>query len=104
MMLTGQYVLLDGHIYHKNSIYKVRYDLIGKVQKMTQEKLFDYYPENLPLRQGMHVASDAILNCADRHRMAFIAEDNDFQKRCTIVRIMPFLHEKRLYFDEDSPG
>jgi hypothetical protein len=71
---------------------------------MTQEKLFDYYPENLPLRQGMKVASDAILNCADRHRMAFIAEDNDFQKRCTIVRVMPFLHEKRLYFDEDSPG
>jgi hypothetical protein len=28
MMLTGQYVLLDGHIYHKNEIYKVRYDLI----------------------------------------------------------------------------
>ena len=35
LMLTGHFVLLDGHIYHKNEIYKVRYDLIGKVQNMT---------------------------------------------------------------------
>jgi hypothetical protein len=52
----------------------------------------------------MMIASDAISICELRHRMAFIAEDIDTQKRCSIVRIMPFLHERRLYFDQDTPG
>lgn len=104
ILISGQFKFLDGHIYHKNEIIKVRYDLIGGGRKLTQEELFDFYPENLPLREGMKIGSDAILICEIRHRMGFIAEDIDTQKRCSIVRIMPFLHERRLYFDADTPG
>lgn len=82
----------------------MRYDLIGKKPKINENDLFDFYSENLPLRKGMKIASDAILICELRHRMAFIAEDVAYQKRCSVVRIMPFLAERRVYFDVDSPG
>ena len=103
IMLSGQLRLLDGHIYHQNQLIKVRYDLIGKIQNIDETKLFDRFEENLPLRTGMQIASDAILVCELRHRMAFIAEDSQCN-RCSIVRLMPFLHERRLYFDVDTPG
>lgn len=104
MLLSGHLRLLDGHIFSQNQVIKVRYDLIGKKPKINENDLFDFYSENLPLRKGMKIASDAILICELRHRMAFIAEDVAYQKRCSVVRIMPFLAERRVYFDVDSPG
>lgn len=47
----------------------------------------------------MVVSPDAIQICELRHRMAFIAEDATKKMRCSIVRIMPYLHERRIYFD-----
>lgn len=83
----------------------MRYDLIeDKKGKLTEKVLFDYYRENLPLREGMMIASKSILMCALRHRTAYIADDHKFQNRPSIVRIMPYLHERRVYFDKDTPG
>ena len=36
--------------------------------------------------------------------MVFIAEDIHKQERSTVVRVTPYLHERRLYFDDDKPG
>lgn len=78
LLTSGQFRLLDGHIYHKNMVIKVRYDLLnkeGEKRNLTCENLFDFFDENLPLRKGMRIASDAILICELRHKMAFIAQD-----------------------------
>jgi hypothetical protein len=101
LLVSGQFRLLEGHIYHKNMVIKVRYDLIERSEKkyFDEHNLFDFYHENLPLRHGMKIASDNILICELRHRMAFIAEDIERQERTSTVRIMPWLHERRLYFD-----
>ena len=42
---SGLYVIIDGHIYYKNKIIKIRYDLIEKKQGMhlSEEEVFDYY-------------------------------------------------------------
>ena len=70
--------MLDGHIYHKNEVIKLRYDLVEEGKgKLTEDVLFDYYSENLPLREGMMIASKSILMCAMRHRTAYIADDHN---------------------------
>ena len=30
MLVSGNYLLIDGHIYHRNKIIKIRYDMIEK--------------------------------------------------------------------------
>ena len=77
LFICGKFKLLDGHMYHENSVIKLRYDLIGRKSKeyLNEDNFFDFYNDVLPLRRDMTIISESILLSASRHRMAFIAED-----------------------------
>ena len=77
MLISGNYMLIDGHIYHRNMVIKIRYDIIqseahiGKVWE--EDVVFDTYDDLLRLRPGCRISSDALMNSFNAHRLAFIS-------------------------------
>ena len=53
LLISGNFEITGGHIYHSNSVVKIRYDLLEeyidinntKIKSINEESLFDYYSD-----------------------------------------------------------
>lgn len=102
VLSSGYYTLVDGHIYHCNSVIKIRYDLLEAKDNTSHENLsendfFDIYKNMFPLRPGCRISSSSLLNNVESHRFAFLSEDTRNQALPSVVRISPYLHERRIF-------
>ncbi len=50
-LLSGMYSIVNGHIYFKNEVIKIRYDLMDKPDVLTfsESHIFDYYDNLLDI-------------------------------------------------------
>lgn len=109
ILSSGYYTLVDGHIYHNNNVIKMRYDLLESKSRnlcetVTEEEFFDCYDSIFPLRPGCRISSSSLLNSLDSHRFAFLSEDTLNQELPLLVRITPYLHERRVYLRKRQPN
>ena len=54
IFISGEYTLVDGHIYFNNNVIKLRYDLMKKYSNRLdlQHLFFNQYTNILNLREG----------------------------------------------------
>jgi hypothetical protein len=54
IFISGEYTLVDGHIYFNNNVIKLRYDLMKKYSNRLdlQHLFFNQYKNILNLREG----------------------------------------------------
>lgn len=95
---SGLYIIIDGHIYYKNNVIKVRYDLIDKNQGMhlNEDMVFDYYYNIFKLNEGEQVMVGCPLDSKVNHRLFYIMRNPHHLKKARIM-VLPYLHQKRLY-------
>jgi hypothetical protein len=79
IFLSGQYKLVDGHIYFQNKVIKLRYDLMKKYGGIgtNQEIYFNKYCDILVLKNGETIKIDSPLDSMQAHRFAFIMLNNE---------------------------
>ena len=51
---SGEFTLVDGHVYFNNNVIKLRYDIMKKFSNRTDlyHLFFNLYPNVLKLREG----------------------------------------------------
>lgn len=92
LMLQGNCHCIDGHIYHNNSVYKIRLDLLRRKESLTENKLLDIYNDVLTLPQGMNFGTEGLLQSKSSHRLAFVVEDLVDNERLNKLIVTPYLH------------
>lgn len=101
IMQSGYYTLVDGHIYHNNNVIKMRYDLMDhehvNSDSLVDDEFFDIYNKIFPLRPGCRISSSNLMISGNSHRFAFLSEDTENQNLPNMFRVMPYLHERRVY-------
>jgi hypothetical protein len=72
ILLSGYHSLIDGHIYHRNNVVKIRYDLIDSATKhvtmMNAMTLLDIYYDVYILNSDWVIDSDKLLCSYRGHR------------------------------------
>lgn len=108
IMTSGYYTFVNGHIYHNNHVIKMRYDLLEANhqlhENLAQDEFFDLYENVFSLRPGCRISSASLLNSLEAHRFAFLSEDTQNQLLPSLVRITPYLHERRVYLRQKAPN
>jgi len=68
------FLLIDGHIYFNNEVYKVRYDIMKETrsQNISQGQFIDPYNEILDLTPSESVRSDTPMISIANHRQLYI--------------------------------
>lgn len=99
-LLSGMYTFVDGHIYYKNNVYKIRYDLVAKsgTRTFTEHDIFDFYPNIFDMRSNIKVRSNTPLDSPKSHRFGYITQDAHFEQSKKVI-IVPYLHERRIYLN-----
>ena len=69
---TQIYILLDGHIYYKNKVCKIRYDLMKRNSGSIEEDVFDYYDDILDLKKGEAVTTLFPFVSNNSHKLIYI--------------------------------
>ena len=86
----------------------MRFDLleIGKqlCDNLTEFEFFDVYDSIFELRKGCRISSSNLINSLDAHRFCFISEDTINQNLPSMVRVTPYLHERRIYLRNRQPN
>ena len=64
IFISGEYTLVDGHIYFQNRVLKLRYDLMKQYGGVgtNQELYFNKYEEVLALETGETIKVDSPLD------------------------------------------
>jgi hypothetical protein len=64
ILKSGHYTLTDGHMYFRNQVIKMRYEMMpeSSVSGFTIEEIFNRYPEILELNENDRVKSKSPLN------------------------------------------
>jgi hypothetical protein len=87
-------------------VIKLRYDLLEGAdfdhEDLTENEFFDFYDGLFPLREGCRISTANLLKDMDSHRFCFLSEDTSNQLLPSVVRITPFLHERRIYLRNHS--
>lgn len=104
-MLSGLYLLLNGHIYFNNNVIKIRYDLLesDKDSKLTEHDYFDYFFDIFEIKNNLQMNSISPLDSMRSHRMAYIKNDKLFSREPIQIIIVPYLHERRVYLNREDP-
>lgn len=100
IFLSGQYKLVDGHVYYQNRVIKLRYDLMKEYGGIGQhqEVYFNKYDDMLALEEGETIKIDSPLDSIQAHRFAYIMLNNE-KLSCKRLLIIPYLHERRVYLN-----
>lgn len=73
---SNLYNLVEGHIYYRNKVIKIRYDLIDMHEKngkpIDEAQLFDHYPDVLSLETNSIVQSGTPLQTCLYNRLAYV--------------------------------
>jgi hypothetical protein len=90
----------NGCIYFNNTVVKIRYDLLDKRDALlTSDQVFDSYPDIFNIDEDQYIKFGTPLKSLQSHRFAYIINDSS-KTQCNIVRMMPFLHERRIYLNK----
>ena len=97
---SGLFIVNAGHIYYKNNVIKIRYDLIerNKGIQYSEDQIFDIYYDCFHLDEGEKVRANTPLDSIKSHRFAYVISDT---QRINPIRllILPYLHERRIYLN-----
>ena len=66
---------------------------------MDEQKFFDFYHGMMEIPKGHSINSSHLLFSNANNRMCFIIEDFHNIENPTILRITPFLHDRRIFLD-----
>lgn len=100
IFLSGQYKLVNGHVYYQNRVIKLRYDLMKQYGGIgaNQNLYFNKYDEVLSLQKGETIKIVSPLDSIQAHRFAYIMLNNE-SLSCKRLLILPYLHERRVYLN-----
>lgn len=66
---------------------------------LTEEALFDIYEGVMDTPEGYTINSSNILFSHYNDRICWLIEDYEKMSRPTIIRMTPYLHDRRIYLD-----
>lgn len=97
---SGTFSFIKGHIYYKNNVIKIRYDLINSVknQQYKMNEIFDYYLAIFRLEKSKRVRADTPLDSQKSHRFGYLISDLNFAEPLELF-ILPYLHDRRIYLN-----
>jgi len=97
ILLSGDFSLIDGHIYYNNNIIKVRYDLMKLYGNChNQEELyFNQYFNVLNLKEGDLIKTNCPIDSAMSHRLTYVVINTNGGPKNLIL--VPYLHERRIH-------
>lgn len=97
---SGHYTLIDGHMYFRNQVIKIRYELMSEysVSDLSIDCIFNRYPEVLELADNDVVKAKSPLNAMQSHRFAYVIL-NPIDLIPKRVMMMPYLHERKIYLN-----
>ena len=104
ILLSGDFSLIDGHIYYNNNIIKVRYDLMklyGNCQNQ-EELYFNQYFNILNLKDGDLIKTNCPIDSAMSHRLTYVVINTDGGPKNLIL--VPYLHERRIHLLRQKPN
>lgn len=100
VLKSGFYTLVDGHIYFRNQVIKMRYELMAEytVSNFDTSDVFNKYNEVLELSANDRVKTKSPLNSIQSHRFAYVILNSKdmVPKR---VMLMPYLHERKIFLN-----
>lgn len=78
ILISGQYQLINGHIYFNNNVIKIRYDLIKQLgaKKSNFDIYFNQYSEILKLNKGETVKTNSPIDNYQGHRFGYVVLNN----------------------------
>lgn len=104
-LVSMLFLLIGGHIYYRDNIIKIRYDILREAQQMkdfTEEEIFDYFPHCIPLGTNTVVQSKFPLAEFDAHRLVFMTRSIDHTEAPRIA-VLPYLHERQILLRKLNP-
>jgi hypothetical protein len=99
IFLSGEFSLIDGHIYFNNTVIKLRYDLMKTYGQIAERQclLFNKYSDILDLKKEELVKTTFPLDSPTSQRLTYVViSKNGNSKRIIIV---PYLHERMIKFN-----
>jgi hypothetical protein len=105
LLISGNFEISGGHIYHSNSVVKIRYDLLDefrdsentRVKSLNESQLFDYYQDLMLLPPDRQISN--LLFSPLNKRMCMLIDDQVKFEEPSILRITPYLHDRRIVLD-----
>ena len=98
IFISGEYTLVDGHVYFNNNAIKLRYDLMKKYPNRSdlQQIFFNQYTDILNLREGETLKTNCPIDSPTSHRFTYVAINHRGPKR---LILMPYLHERKIFLN-----
>ena len=81
LFLSGYYTIIDGHMYVRNNIIKIRYDYIEKRKLMhvqakwldiNETHIFDVFDDIIDLKANFQISTKNLMNAISSHRIGFL--------------------------------
>jgi hypothetical protein len=100
ILISGNYVIVDGHIYFKNNVIKIRYDLMKRfgINGADEKIYFNQYEEILQLNKNDIIKTNTPLDSIQSHKLAFVILNNHELAPKQLL-ILPYLHERKIYLN-----
>ena len=97
---SGTFTFIKGHIYYKNNVIKIRYDLINSAnnQRYNVNDVFDYFFAIFRLEKTKRVRADTPLDSHKSHRFGYLISDVNYTEPLELF-ILPYLHDRRIYLN-----
>ena len=105
LLTSGAYILVDGHMYFNNNVFKIRYDLMKKYQsrQLKQNQFFNEYNDILELGENQKIKLDCPFVSNLGHKFMYIAINQlSFQPKT--IKVLPYLHERKIYLNPIKPN
>ena len=86
-------------MYFNNKVIKIRYDLLRKknLKDLEEYEVFDFYENILPLENDEKILAKMPVSSLKYHRLVYFS-NNKKDLLPNKITILPFLHERKVYF------
>lgn len=104
ILLSGEFSLIDGHMYYNNNVIKVRYDLMkinGSCENQ-EELYFNQYFNILSLGEGDIIKTNCPIDSPMSHRLTYVIINTNGGPKTLVL--MPYLHERRIFLQRQKPN
>lgn len=97
------YSFQNGHIYFRDSVVKIRYDLIDKPEasSYTDTQFLDEYEHILQLNKGELITTRSPVPSWKSEKLAYVITNQTYYTAKKIL-ILPYLHDRKLFLNRQK--